>query len=75
MPSSPMRAGVAEHRLALRRREVLREAQRRAGLLERLLKHPPPADQLDAAQVLRFKPEEVEGVEARGRLAVAASSR
>src|SRR5215207_6869044 len=64
-------AGVTEHRLAVRTLHVLREAQRRAGFLQRLLQHPAPADQLDAAQVLSLKPEQVEGVEAGARLAVA----
>ena len=60
------------HPLAVGALHVVREtAQRRAGCLQRLLKHPAPADQLDAAQVLCLKPEQVEGVEAGARLAVA----
>ena len=60
------------HPLAVGALHVVREtAQRRAGCLQLPLKHPAPADQLDAAQVLCLKPEQVEGVEAGARLAVA----
>ena len=61
------------HPLAVGALHVVREtAQRRAGCLQRLLKQPAPADQLDAAQVLCLKPEQVEGVQTGARLAVAA---
>ena len=39
------RAAVAEHRLAVGACHVLREAQRRAGCLERLRQHPAATDQ------------------------------
>ena len=35
------------------------------------MEHPPPADQLDAAQVLSLEPDEIESVQTGARLAVA----
>ena len=72
MPSSPIAQAWRNIASPSDACHVLREAQRRAGFLQRLLEHAAPADQLDAAQVLSLKPEEIEGVEAGRRLAVAA---
>ena len=47
---------MAEHRLPGGALEVLAEAQRRAGFLERLLQHPAAPDQLAPADVLSFEP-------------------
>src|SRR5215203_3551978 len=66
------RAGVAEQRLAVGALHVLREAERRAGFLQRLLKHPAPTDQLDAAQILSLKPDKIESVQTGARLAIVA---
>src|SRR3954454_4521076 len=67
----PHGASVPEHRLAVVALKALREADRRAGFFQRLVQHPAP-DQFDAAQVLRFEPDTIEGVQTGARLTVAA---
>ena len=68
----PHGASVPEHRLAVVALKALREADRRAGFFQRLVQHPAAPDQLDAAQVLRFEPDTIEGVQTGARLTVAA---
>ena len=73
MAFEPHRAGVPEHRLALWTRPCAPRTAAPSWLSSSaFLKYATPADQLDAAQILSVLPEQVEGVEARRRLAGAA---
>ena len=60
-PLKPQGAGVPEHRLAVRARQVVAEDDRGAGAFQVLPEHRPALDELAPAEVLAADMQEIEG--------------